>query len=44
MGVVLLGIAALNTAGLTGAMMQMIAHGLVAGALFQDSMGAMQLQ
>jgi NADH-quinone oxidoreductase subunit M len=34
MGVVLLGIAALNTAGLTGAMMQMIAHGLVAGALF----------
>jgi NADH-quinone oxidoreductase subunit M len=34
MGVVLLGIAALNAAGLTGAMMQMIAHGLVAGALF----------
>jgi NADH-quinone oxidoreductase subunit M len=34
MGVVLLGIAALNTAGLTGAMMQMVAHGLVAGSLF----------
>jgi len=34
MGVVLLGIAALNLAGLTGAVMQMIAHGLVAGALF----------
>ncbi len=34
MGIVLLGIAALNVAGLTGAMMQMIAHGLVAGALF----------
>lgn len=34
MGVVLLGIAALNTAGLTGAMMQMVAHGLVAGTLF----------
>ncbi len=34
MGVVLLGIAALNQAGLTGAMMQMVAHGLVAGALF----------
>lgn len=34
MGVVLLGLAALNTAGLTGAMMQMVAHGLVAGALF----------
>lgn len=34
MGVVLLGIAALNVAGLTGAVMQMIAHGLVAGALF----------
>ena len=34
MGVVLLGLAALNTAGLTGAMMQMMAHGLVAGALF----------
>lgn len=34
MGVVLLGIAALNVAGLTGAVFQMVAHGLVAGALF----------
>ena len=34
MGVVLLGIASLNVAGLTGAVMQMVAHGLVAGALF----------
>ncbi|MEE9343956.1 MAG: NADH-quinone oxidoreductase subunit M [Gammaproteobacteria bacterium] len=34
MGIVLLGIASLNTAGLTGAVMQMVAHGLVAGALF----------
>jgi NADH-quinone oxidoreductase subunit M len=34
MGVVLLGIAALNSAGFTGAVMQMVAHGLVAGALF----------
>lgn len=34
MGVVLLGIAALNQAGLTGAVLQMFAHGLVAGALF----------
>jgi NADH-quinone oxidoreductase subunit M len=34
MGVVLLGLAALNTAGLTGAVVQMVAHGLVAGALF----------
>jgi NADH-quinone oxidoreductase subunit M len=34
MGVVLLGIAALNVAGLTGAVMQMLAHGIVAGALF----------
>jgi len=34
MGVVLAGIAALNVAGLTGAVMQMVAHGLVAGALF----------
>ncbi len=34
MGVVLLGISTLNTAGLTGAVMQMVAHGLVAGALF----------
>lgn len=34
MGVVLLGIAALNSAGMTGAVMQMVAHGLVAGSLF----------
>ncbi len=34
MGVVLVGIAALNQAGLTGAVMQMLAHGLVAGSLF----------
>ena len=34
MGVVLVGIAALNLAGMTGAVMQMVAHGLVAGALF----------
>jgi len=34
MGIVLLGIAAFNIAGLTGAVMQMVAHGLVAGALF----------
>ncbi|HEY0634660.1 MAG TPA: NADH-quinone oxidoreductase subunit M [Gammaproteobacteria bacterium] len=34
MGVVLLGIAALNVAGLTGAVLQMVAHGLVAGSLF----------
>lgn len=34
MGVVLVGIAALNVTGLTGAVMQMVAHGLVAGALF----------
>ncbi|MEN8167298.1 MAG: NADH-quinone oxidoreductase subunit M [Pseudomonadota bacterium] len=34
MGVVLLGIATLNVVGLTGAVMQMVAHGLVAGALF----------
>jgi NADH-quinone oxidoreductase subunit M len=34
MGVVLIGIATLNLAGLTGALMQMIAHGLVAGTLF----------
>ena len=34
MGIVLLGIAALNVAGLTGALLQMLAHGLVAGALF----------
>jgi len=34
MGVVLLGIATLNVTGLTGAVVQMTAHGLVAGALF----------
>ena len=34
MGIVLLGIATMNVAGLSGAMMQMVAHGLVAGALF----------
>lgn len=34
MGVVLLGIATLNVVGLTGAVMQMVAHGLAAGALF----------
>lgn len=34
MGVVLVGIAALNLAGITGAVLQMVAHGLVAGALF----------
>ena len=34
MGVVLLGIATLNVAGLTGAVMQMTAHGFVAGSLF----------
>ncbi|HOG02497.1 MAG TPA: NADH-quinone oxidoreductase subunit M [Accumulibacter sp.] len=34
MGVVLLGIAALNPAGLSGALTQMVAHGLVAGLLF----------
>jgi NADH-quinone oxidoreductase subunit M len=34
MGIVLLGIAALNKAGLNGALMQMVAHGLVAGLLF----------
>ena len=34
MGVVLLGIAALNEAGLNGAVMQMVAHGLAAGLLF----------
>lgn len=34
MGVVLLGIAALNEAGISGAIIQMVAHGLVAGALF----------
>ncbi|MFO1371769.1 MAG: NADH-quinone oxidoreductase subunit M [Candidatus Competibacteraceae bacterium] len=34
MGVVLLGISALNQTGLLGASLQMTAHGLVAGALF----------
>ena len=34
MGVVLLGIATLNVVGLTGALMQMVAHGFVAGATF----------
>lgn len=34
MGVVLLGIATLNISGLTGAVMQMVAHGLTAGLLF----------
>lgn len=34
MGVVLLGLATLNQTGLLGAMLQTIAHGLVAGALF----------
>ncbi|MCH9639477.1 MAG: NADH-quinone oxidoreductase subunit M [Betaproteobacteria bacterium] len=34
MGVVMLGIATLNYTGLTGAVFQMTAHGLVAGAMF----------
>ena len=34
MGLVLMGIATLNVTGLSGALMQMLAHGLVAGALF----------
>lgn len=34
MGVVLLGIATLNEAGISGAILQMTAHGLIAGALF----------
>lgn len=34
MGVVLLGIAALNVTGFTGAVLQMSAHGLIAGAMF----------
>ncbi|MBF0143356.1 MAG: NADH-quinone oxidoreductase subunit M [Magnetococcales bacterium] len=33
-GVILLGIAAMNSAGLTGAVVQMVAHGLVAAILF----------
>ncbi len=34
MGIVLLGIAALNPQGFSGAVIQMFAHGLIAGALF----------
>lgn len=34
MGIVLLGIATLNMSGLTGAVVQMVAHGLAAGLLF----------
>ncbi|MFI3137488.1 MAG: NADH-quinone oxidoreductase subunit M [Methylococcaceae bacterium] len=34
MGIVLLGIASLNEIGITGAVLQMTAHGLIAGALF----------
>lgn len=34
MGVVLLGVATLDTLGLTGAILQMLAHGLLAGTLF----------
>lgn len=34
MGVVLLGIATLNQTGITGAMLQMVSHGLTAGAMF----------
>ena len=34
MGIVLLGIASLNEMGMTGAVLQMTAHGLIAGALF----------
>lgn len=34
MGIVLLGIATLNVTGLTGAVFQMVAHGLAAGLLF----------
>ena len=34
MGIVLLGIASLNQMGLTGAVLQMTAHGLISGALF----------
>ncbi|MGZ4981086.1 MAG: complex I subunit 4 family protein [Methylobacter sp.] len=34
MGIVLLGLATLNEAGITGAVLQMTAHGLIAGALF----------
>jgi NADH-quinone oxidoreductase subunit M len=34
LGIVLLGIASLNEMGMTGAVLQMFAHGLIAGALF----------
>jgi len=34
MGIVLLGIATLNETGFTGAVLQMTAHGLIAGAMF----------
>ena len=34
MGIVLLGIATLNEIGMTGAVLQMTAHGLIAGAMF----------
>ncbi len=34
MGIVLLGIATLNEIGFTGAILQMVAHGLIAGAMF----------
>jgi len=34
MGIVLLGIATLNEVGITGSVLQMTAHGLIAGALF----------
>lgn len=34
MGIVLLGIATLNSVGLSGAILQMVAHGLIAGCLF----------
>jgi NADH-quinone oxidoreductase subunit M len=34
MGIVLLGISALNETGMTGAVLQMTAHGLIAGAMF----------
>jgi NADH-quinone oxidoreductase subunit M len=34
MGIVLLGISALNETGLQGAVLQMVAHGLIAGAMF----------
>ncbi len=34
MGVVVLGLSTLNETGLLGASLQMVAHGLIAGALF----------